>query len=115
MPVKTLNNDFVLNARKIVESNYDDDLFGCPQLCDALKMSRSHVHRKLIAELNLSCSEFIKQIRLEKAKELLIETNHSIYDIAFSVGYPDANYFSRSFSKVYGFTPSRFRQASIFA
>ena len=113
--MKPLYNDFVLVAREIVQTNYGNELFGCPQLCDALKMSRSHVHRKLISELNLSCSEFIKQIRLEKAKKLLIETNHSIYEIAFSVGYSDANYFSRSFSKIYGFPPSQFRQASIFA
>jgi AraC-like DNA-binding protein len=111
--MKPLYDDFVMVARDIVEKNYNNESFGCPELCDALKMSRSHVHRKLIAELNLSCSEFIKQIRLEKAKELLIETNYSIYEIAFSVGYPDANYFSRSFSKIYGFPPSQFRQASI--
>lgn len=110
--MKPLYDDFLMVARNIVEKNYDSELFGCPELCAALKMSRSHVHRKLVSELNLSCSEFIKQIRFDKAKELLIETNQSIYEIAFSIGYQDANYFSRSFSKIYGYPPSQFRQAS---
>ena len=98
-------------AKAIIESNFDDESFGCPELCDALQMSRSQVHRKLIAELNLSTSEFIKQIRLEKAKDLLMKTNHPISEIAYKVGYSDANYFSRSFSKIYGIPPSQCRQA----
>jgi AraC-like DNA-binding protein len=108
--MKPLYNDFLKVARSIVEANYDDELFGCPKLCEVLKMSRSHVHRKLVEETSYSCSEFIQQIRLEKAKELLINTNYSIYEVAFRVGYSDANYFSRSFSKIYGIPPSQFRQ-----
>jgi AraC-like DNA-binding protein len=110
--MKPLYNDFLTVARNIVEAKYDDESFGCPALCEALKMSRSHVHRKLVEETTYSCSEFIQQIRLEKAKELLINTNHSIYEVAFKVGYSDANYFSRSFSKIYGFPPSHCRQVS---
>jgi AraC-like DNA-binding protein len=109
--MKPLYNDFVNVARKIIEANYEDESFGCSELCRALKMSRSHVHRKLVAELNLSISEFIKHIRLEKAKELLIQTNYPIYEIAFKVGYSDANYFSRSFSKIYGIPPSQCRHS----
>jgi AraC-like DNA-binding protein len=111
--MKPLYNDFVKVARGIIEANYDNETFGCPELCEALQMSRSHVHRKLIAAMNLSISEFIKQIRLEKAKELLIKTNQPINEIAYKVGYSDANYFSRSFSKIYGMPPSQCRQLSI--
>jgi AraC-like DNA-binding protein len=109
--MKPLYNDFIKVARSIIEINYDNESFGCPELCEALKMSRSHVHRKLISELNMSTSEFIKKIRLEKAKELLTQTNQSINEIAYKVGYSDANYFSRSFSKIYGFPPSQCRQS----
>ena len=110
--MKPLYNDFSKVARNIVEAKYDDESFDCPALCEALKMSRSHVHRKLIEETSLSCSEFIQKVRLEKAKELLINTNHPICEVAFKVGYSDANYFSRSFSKIYGFPPSHCRQIS---
>lgn len=107
--MKPLYEDFVTIAQNIIESNYNDETFGCPELCELLKMSRSQVHRKLITELNLSTSDFIKQVRLEKAKELLTQTNHPINEIAYKVGYSDANYFSRSFSKVYGIAPSQCR------
>ena len=110
--MKSLYNDFLTSALNIVEAKYDDESFGCPALCGALKMSRSHVHRKLVEETSLSCSEFIQKVRLEKARELLINTNHPICEVAYKVGYSDANYFSRSFSKIYGFPPSHCRQIS---
>ena len=110
--MKPLYSDFLMVARSIVEANYGEESFGCPALCDGLNMSRSHVHRKLVEQTGLSCSEFIQKIRLEKAKELLVNTNHSINEIAFKVGYTDANYFSRSFSKIYGIAPSQCRQLS---
>ena len=111
--MKPLYNNFLTFARNIVETKYDDGSFGCPALCEALKMSRSHVHRKLIEGTGLSCSEFIQKVRLEKVKELLINTNHPICEVAFKVGYSDANHFSRSFSKIYGFPPSHYRQVSV--
>lgn len=111
-PMKPIYTDFLSVARAIIERNYEDDTFGCSEFCFALRMSRSHIHRKLAEEVGLSISDFITQIRLEKAKELLIETNYPIYEIANKVGYSDANYFSRSFSKIYGVSPSVCRQVS---
>lgn len=108
--MKPIHTDFINVARTIIEANFDNESFGCTELCEALKMSRSHIHRKLVAEINMSISDFIKQIRLEKAKELLLKTNIPINEVAYKVGYSDANYFSRSFSKIYGLPPSQFRQ-----
>ena len=110
--MKPIYTDFMSVARAIIEANYNDERFGCTEFCDALRMSRSHIHRKLTEELGLSISDYIAQIRLQKAKELLAQTDSPIYEIANSVGYADANYFSRSFSKIYGFPPSAVRQAS---
>lgn len=95
-----------------MEANFDNESFGCTELCEALKMSRSHIHRKLVAEINMSISDFIKQMRLEKAKELLLQTNIPINEVAYKVGYSDTNYFTRSFSKIYGMPPSQCRQPS---
>lgn len=111
--MKPIYTNFLIVAQTIIEDNYDNENFGCTEFCYALRMSRSHIHRKLAEEVGLSISDFIKQIRLEKARELLIQTNYPIYEIANKVGYSDANYFSRSFSKIYGVSPSGCRQASV--
>ena len=111
--MKPIYTDFLSVARAIIEDNYDDESFGCSAFCHALRMSRSHIHRKLTEAVGLSISDYIKQIRLEKARELLIQTNYPIYEIASKVGYADANYFSRSFSKTYGVSPTICRQVSV--
>jgi AraC-like DNA-binding protein len=110
--MKPIYTDFMGVARSVVENNYGNEKFGCPEFCDALRMSRSHIHRKLTEELGLSISDYIKKVRLEKAKDLLTKTKYPIYEVANMVGYSDANYFSRSFSKIYGISPSQCRQAS---
>ena len=67
----------------------------------------SHIFKK-----NLGCSinTFINKIRIERAKELLLNTNDPIEQIGAAVGIPDASYFSRVFKQLIGFSPSKFRQ-----
>lgn len=67
----------------------------------------SHVFKK-----NLGCntSTFINKIRIERAKELLLNTNDPIETICVAVGIPDASYFSRVFKQLIGFSPSKFRK-----
>ena len=56
--------------------------------------------------------KFVQNIRINKAKQLLIDENVSINKIAFECGYNDAFYFSRIFKKVTGVTPSEYRKTS---
>lgn len=109
--MKPLYENFIAAAREIIEANYDDEDFGCPELCEALHMSRSHVHRKIKKALNTSTSGFILRVRMEKARESLLKDNHNISSIAYMVGFSDANYFSRLFSAFYGVSPTQYRQS----
>ncbi|MBA4850469.1 helix-turn-helix transcriptional regulator [Emticicia sp. BO119] len=108
--MKLPDKKFIAMTIEIIEANYDNKDFGCPELCEALGMSRSHIHRKIKKAFNTSTSGFILQIRMEKAKEFLMQKNQKISSIAHKVGFSDANYFSRSFSTFYGISPIRYRQ-----
>ncbi|MFD2520120.1 helix-turn-helix domain-containing protein [Emticicia soli] len=108
--MKPLADNFITTARKVIEANYDNEEFGCLELCEALFMSRSNVHRKVKNALNISTSKFIMQVRLEKAREFLSQKDQSIASIAYQVGFADANYFSRAFSTFYGVSPTQYRQ-----
>ncbi|MCV4232857.1 response regulator transcription factor [Virgibacillus sp. LDC1] len=55
-------------------------------------------------------SEYLNKIRLEKAMELLMTTEHTISDISASVGYSDQSYFTKVFKKQTGISPSQFRR-----
>lgn len=73
-------------------------------------LSESYIARLFRAELHLSVSDYVNSVRLKNACSLLAHTDLSICDIAESVGYGSAYYFSRIFKKVYQVSPSAFRQ-----
>ena len=61
-------------------------------------------------ETGISFSEYLTSVRIDKAKELLLEANRTVFDVASSVGYDDEKYFSRVFKKSVGLSPSEYRK-----
>ena len=61
-------------------------------------------------EMGQSFIEYVTGIRMEKAKELLSKTDKSMKEICNEIGYADPNYFSRTFKKNVGFTPTEFKE-----
>ncbi len=103
-------DEFILKVRNIIEENLDNENFGSPELCRAIAMSRSHLHRKIKALTNRSTSLYIRSVRLQKAKVLLQSTNLNISQVAFETGFNNPNYFSRIFSEEFGSPPTFFRK-----
>ena len=61
-------------------------------------------------ESGLNFIEYLTNIRIDKAKELLSETDMSIKEVCATCGYTDPNYFSRSFKKNVGVTPTEYKE-----
>lgn len=102
----TKESDFLFKVKDIIEKQLGDEHFGVLQLCHALHLSRMQVHRKLKAVCGKSTAQFIREIRLQKAHQLLKTTDDTIAEIAYAVGFSDPNYFSKAFSTFFGFLPS---------
>ena len=75
-------------------------------IADQMNMSRPTLYRKIKAISDLTPNELIIICRLKKAAELILEGKHSLGDIAEIVGFSSQSYFSRSFSKQFGISPS---------
>jgi AraC-like DNA-binding protein len=101
---------FMERVMEIMESNYMDSEFGVQQFCDALGMSRSVVSKHLNAEVGLPAGQFIRNYRLNMAKELFSSKarNRNVTEIAYAVGFNDPKYFTRCFTKMFGVNPSSF-------
>ena len=83
--------------------------FGIDYLCAQVHLSRSQLHRRLKAATGLSASLFIRQVRLERAAELLRTTEDTISEIAYTTGFGSPQSLSRYFQEVYGSSPSAYR------
>ncbi|MBL7775025.1 MAG: response regulator, partial [Saprospiraceae bacterium] len=106
----SLDELFLQKAISIVEVRLADEEFDMPQLCLALNMSRSNLFRKLKALTGKSATDFIRSIRLKKAKDLLETTDMNVMEVCYAVGFGSPNYFSRVFQEAFGVTPSEVRK-----
>ncbi len=83
--------------------------FNLDQVSQSLEMSGRHLQRKLKTLTGLTYTEYLREVRLQKARELLSTPNHkTIKSVVFSVGFRDQKYFTTIFKRRFGKTPSEF-------
>src|SRR5690606_13689887 len=87
----------------ITDPEFTSDRFGKLML-----MSRTQLHRKLKAITAMSASEFIRSQRLKLAIRLMQESDASISEIAYQVGFNTPSYLSKCFTEVYNCTPNEY-------
>ncbi|EHI96826.1 transcriptional regulator, AraC family [Clostridium sp. DL-VIII] len=83
------------------------------ELSKVTHLSPNHFSRVFRTVSGLSPMEFLNRMRVQKAAQLLLNTDKTITEIAMNTGFNDGNYFSRSFKKYRGETPSEFREKYI--
>lgn len=96
---------FLLKLTEIIRNNFDNEQFGVKEAARIFGVSRSHLHRRLKKLTGKSVSQFIRELRLEKAMELLQKDMATVSEIAYSVGFHSPTYFNTCFKERYGFTP----------
>ena len=102
---------FIEKVEQIVEKNLQNQMFEITELASQVGISRSSLQRKIKKTVNMSPSEFIREVRLKKAIELLKSDEYNIDEIAIIVGFNSTSYFIRSFKKKYEMTPTAFKQS----
>lgn len=110
-----LDEQAVKNYRKeiaavvqYIKKNYSRDI-SLRAVAEEVNFSFNYLSQLFKDEVGESFSDFLIRVRMEKAKDLLRETPLKIYEIAKSVGYPDASYFCRLFKKVEDMNPNEYR------
>lgn len=107
-----MENDFTHRLTEIVNANLQNEHFGPEELAVQLGISYSALHRKIKDKYNKTISQFIREKRLEKSKELLQNENLSVSEIAYKVGFGSATYFNKCFHEFYGVSPGEYRKKS---
>lgn len=80
------------------------------KMAEGSNVSKEHFHKLFKKTTGQSPISFVRNLRLEKAKELLETTNLRVKEIIAEVGIRDQTHFVRDFKKVYGFKPNEYRQ-----
>ena len=99
------SEDLLSQATAVIVEKASDDQFGVSELAEALNMSRSNLLRKIRSATNQSASQFIRQVRLEMAMDMLKEASGTVSEISYKVGFGSVSYFIKCFREQYGFSP----------
>lgn len=101
----TTENPFLEQITTIIENHIANEQFGVSELAEAMHMSRSNLLRKVTKQANVSVSQFIRQIRLNRAMRLLKESRLTVSEVAYEVGFNSTSYFIKCFREHYGYPP----------
>ena len=108
--VPTLDDLFLQKIRGFVEAKLDDPEFGNPELAREMFLSESQLFRKIKALTGQSTAIHIRSVRLQNARAMLQNTDQTIAEIAYLTGFNDPSYFTRVFSKEFGYLPGDLRK-----
>ncbi len=96
---------FIQKCIDSIHQRLDQTEFGPDALGDTLGISRSQLHRKLISLTGQSTSNFIRMVRLKKAKDFLAENKYTVKEVAYMCGFNSPSYFSKSYKELFGSSP----------
>ena len=106
------NNESVFSrAKKYISDNISNPIKPC-DICRHIGISSSTLYKEIRKKASCSPEQYIRNAKIKKAKDLLINTSCSISEIAERVGIPDVNYFIRVFKTSVGVSPLRYRKSS---
>jgi signal transduction histidine kinase/DNA-binding response OmpR family regulator len=103
---QSMEEAFLLRVVNSIKKHIVDENFTVDHLAREVGMSRSQLHRKLVALTELSATEFIRSYRLNLAREKIENHTGSISEIAYEVGFNSPSYFSKVFKEKFGVSPS---------
>lgn len=105
--LSSVDDKFLQKVVKIINENIDNELLSVEDIAAKVGFSRAQLHRKLKALTNKSAGQLVNEIRLQKAKKMLSQKVGSVSEIAYSVGYSNLSYFTKSFKEKFGVLPSK--------
>lgn len=111
LELDTLDNygRIIFDTEQYILQHLGDSL-SVRQIADHVFISHTYLCFLYKKKTGKTIKQFILDARMQKAKRLLLDTNQKIGDIASSLGYPNQNYFTKTFASYYGKTPSSFRK-----
>ena len=107
LALRTEHAEKIKAALEFMDQNYGEEI-AISDVAAACYFSQYHFMRFFKKYMGISCGEYLKNLRLEKAAKAFAEGNTGILDVAMESGFRNLSYFYREFQKKYGYTPKQF-------
>ena len=98
-----------MQAKRLIEDEYPY-LDGVEDLADRIAVSKCHLIRLFTREFGISPGQYLIKVRINAARQYLLEREHSVEMIAGLVGFSNGNYFCKVFRRLNGISPGEFRR-----
>lgn len=92
---------------KIIETSYGQKL-GLDSFAEKYRLTPEYISAMFTRETGVTFSNYLKKVRIEHAKDLLVNTDKKIFEVACMVGYPDQKYFSKVFKEYTGVSAKQY-------
>ena len=99
-------------VKKYVEKHFQEDL-NLYSLAEKVYLSPSYLCARFKRITGFGINKYIKNVRMERAEQLVVNTNMKIIDICEQVGYHNLSYFCQSYKEHFGKTPEKYRQHNV--
>ena len=106
----SLDKQFITNILSYINDNINDEKLNVEHLAGELFLSRSKLYRKIKALTGETANEFIRKVRLKKAKQIIQNSNYTISEVCYKVGFSSPSYFTKCFKDHFGVLPTEIRE-----
>ncbi|MBP5151555.1 MAG: response regulator [Lachnospiraceae bacterium] len=112
IPLKSpeeVSNRYVQTALLYIGDHYNDPEFSIGRLAESMGVSEGHISRLFKSELDVGINNYLTRFRIRKAMDYLKDVQVKVYEVAEKTGYQDIAYFSNTFKKLVGKSPSDYQ------
>lgn len=110
---EAVDNPVIRMICEYISNHYSDSDLSVKSISDYAALSTSYACTYFKNETGMTLNQYITEFRMKKAKQLLTDPRNKVNDISAAVGYNDGNYFTKSFRKFTGLSPSEYREQVI--
>ena len=110
-PITSVDDAFLFKLNKVIVENMENDELNVEFISQELGISRASLYNRLKALTGMGASEYVNKLRIEKAMELLRQTELNMTEIAEHTGFSTSRYFSTAFKKYTGITPTQYKES----
>ncbi|MFQ3579966.1 MAG: ATP-binding protein, partial [Bacteroidales bacterium] len=104
-------DDSIINrALEYINENFCDSEFDVNSVADKVGLSRTQLWRKFKSKTNINLSDYIQELRMEKAKEMLLTGKYKVAEVAYDVGFTNPQYFTKCFTQYFGEPPREYAE-----